>query len=334
MQPALDAAAPRPEADPNPRVGCVVIDAAGRVVGAGHHRGAGTPHAEVDALAGGRRGRRGGTRPTSPSSPATTSAAPARAPGALLDAGVAPRRSTPSADPDPAAAGERRPAAAGVDVEDGPLADEAEALNATWLHARRTGRPWVDRKTATTLDGRTAAADGTEPLDHRRGRPRRRPRAARPVRRRPRRHRHRPRRRPAAHRPRRPTAAPAARPAPARRRSAPRPARQGARLLDAAAPRPSRPRPTTPPRSSPRCRRAGIHHVLLEGGPTLAAAFLRAGLVDEVVTYVAPALLGAAPPPSPTSASPPSTTPLRLETTDVTVLGGDVRITARPLRRS
>ena len=77
----------------------------------------------------------------------------------------------------------------------------------------------------------------------------------------------------------------------------------------------------------------GIHHVLLEGGATLAAAFLRAGLVDEVVTYVAPALLGRDLPPSPTWGGSIDGA-LRLETTDVTVLDGDVRITTRPRRRS
>ena len=65
---------------PNPRVGCVLLDPDGTTVAEGYHRGAGTPHAEADALA---RGRRPGPRappPWSPSSPATTPAAPGRAP--------------------------------------------------------------------------------------------------------------------------------------------------------------------------------------------------------------------------------------------------------------
>ncbi|MDQ2755410.1 MAG: bifunctional diaminohydroxyphosphoribosylaminopyrimidine deaminase/5-amino-6-(5-phosphoribosylamino)uracil reductase RibD, partial [Actinomycetota bacterium] len=75
----------------------------------------------------------------------------------------------------------------------------------------------------------------------------------------------------------------------------------------------------------------GIRHVLLEGGPTLAAAFLSAGLVDDVVAYVAPVLLGAG---ARTVADLGVTSidaALRLETTDVTVIGPDVRITARPV---
>ena len=61
---------------PNPRVGCVLLDADGAVVAEGCHRGAGTPHAEVAALAAaGGRGR-GARPPSSPSSPATTPGGP------------------------------------------------------------------------------------------------------------------------------------------------------------------------------------------------------------------------------------------------------------------
>jgi diaminohydroxyphosphoribosylaminopyrimidine deaminase/5-amino-6-(5-phosphoribosylamino)uracil reductase len=78
-------------------------------------------------------------------------------------------------------------------------------------------------------------------------------------------------------------------------------------------------------------------HVFLEGGPTLAAAFLRAGLVDEVVTYVAPMLLGA----GRSAVGELGVTTIadawRLAVTDVTVLGegeeANVRLTMRPLER-
>ncbi len=76
-------------------------------------------------------------------------------------------------------------------------------------------------------------------------------------------------------------------------------------------------------------------HVFLEGGPTLASAFLRAGLVDEVVTYVAPMLLGAG---RSAVAELGITTigdALHLDVTDVTVLGEgadtNVRLTMTPL---
>ena len=61
MQRAIDAARLGPQADPNPRVGCGVPEPAGRGGGVGHHRGAGTAHAEVDALAQAGEAARGGT---------------------------------------------------------------------------------------------------------------------------------------------------------------------------------------------------------------------------------------------------------------------------------
>lgn len=71
-----------------------------------------------------------------------------------------------------------------------------------------------------------------------------------------------------------------------------------------------------------------VRHVLVEGGPTVAGAFLAAGLVDEVVAYLAPALLGAGRNALETSAFPGIADAVRLELTDVRQLGGDVRLTA------
>ena len=73
------AASPGVPLGPNPRVGCVLLDDDGDEVAEGFHRGAGTPHAEVDALAAGRARPRAAPPPSSRSSPATTPAAPARA---------------------------------------------------------------------------------------------------------------------------------------------------------------------------------------------------------------------------------------------------------------
>lgn len=71
-----------------------------------------------------------------------------------------------------------------------------------------------------------------------------------------------------------------------------------------------------------------VRHVLIEGGPTVAGAFLAAGLVDEVVAYLAPALLGAGANALDTAAFPGIADAVRLELTDVRQIGGDVRLTA------
>ncbi|MFZ1410106.1 MAG: RibD family protein, partial [Micropruina sp.] len=72
----------------------------------------------------------------------------------------------------------------------------------------------------------------------------------------------------------------------------------------------------------------GIHHALLEGGPTLAAAFVRAGLVDEVVAYLAPALLGSGTPAVGDLGIATISNILRLSPSSVSVVGSDVRIVA------
>ncbi|MBC7373520.1 MAG: bifunctional diaminohydroxyphosphoribosylaminopyrimidine deaminase/5-amino-6-(5-phosphoribosylamino)uracil reductase RibD [Frankiales bacterium] len=146
---------------PNPPVGCVVLAAGGAVVGEGHTRPPGDPHAEVGALEQAGDRARGGTvvvtlepcRHTGRTAPCTD---------ALLDAGVA---RVVVACPDPTAqagGGAALLRAAGIDVEIGVLADEV-ALGPleAWLGAQRLGRPYVTWKYAATLDGRSAAADGT-----------------------------------------------------------------------------------------------------------------------------------------------------------------------------
>ena len=145
---------------PNPVVGCVVLDAAGAVVGEGWHSRAGGPHAEIEALAAVGDAARGGTavvtlepcRHTGRTGPCTS---------ALLAAGVA---RVVVAVPDPtetAGGGADLLRRNGVEVVEGVGREAAEHGNRAWLHAVRTGRPWVTWKLATTLDGRTSAADGT-----------------------------------------------------------------------------------------------------------------------------------------------------------------------------
>ena len=141
--------------------------------------------------------------PSSRSSRATTPAAPAPA-RRRWSPPASPGSCSPRPTPNPVARGGAETLrAAGVDVEGGLLVDEARAVNRAWTFAVEHGRPFVTWKLATTLDGRSAAADGTSrwvsSLPARRDT--HRLRAA--QRRDPGRHRHGPGRRPAAHRARR-----------------------------------------------------------------------------------------------------------------------------------
>jgi diaminohydroxyphosphoribosylaminopyrimidine deaminase/5-amino-6-(5-phosphoribosylamino)uracil reductase len=75
----------------------------------------------------------------------------------------------------------------------------------------------------------------------------------------------------------------------------------------------------------------GRRYALLEGGPTLAGAFWRAGLIDRVVAYVAPSLLGSGAAALGDAGVPTIDEAIRLDVTDVDRVGTDIRITARPL---
>ncbi len=288
MRRALELAVRGPEADPNPRVGCVVTDAAGTVVGEGWHAGAGAPHAEVMALAAAGGRARGGTAHvtlepcahTGRTGPCTT---------ALLDAGVA-RVVLAQADPTPEAGGGADTLRdTGVDVVGGVLAAESLAVNRSWTHLARTRLPWVTWKLAASLDGRVAAADGTSQWITG-------AEARRDV------HAHRARCGAVlvgtgtvlADDPlltaRGPAGAPVPR-QPLRVVMGERDIPAGARVLGYAA-ETLHVRTRDPEVTLRALAARGVHHVWLEGGPTLAAAFLAAGLVDEVVAYVAPVLIG------------------------------------------
>jgi diaminohydroxyphosphoribosylaminopyrimidine deaminase / 5-amino-6-(5-phosphoribosylamino)uracil reductase len=151
----------RRSASPNPWVGCVLVDEQGAIAGEGWHRRPGTPHAEAHALeAAGERARNGTAYVTlepCPHEGRTPSCA-----DALIAAGV--RRVVVSVeDPDARVAGRgfARLRAAGLDVEVGLGATSARRSLAPYLHHRRTGRAWCLVKTAMSLDGKTAAADGS-----------------------------------------------------------------------------------------------------------------------------------------------------------------------------
>jgi diaminohydroxyphosphoribosylaminopyrimidine deaminase/5-amino-6-(5-phosphoribosylamino)uracil reductase len=146
---------------PNPPVGAVILDRDGRVVGVGGTQRTGSAHAEVMALRRAGRLAAGGT--------AVVTLEPCNHDGntppcvdALIAAGIASVVYAVS-DPNPTAAGgAARLAAAGVDV----ISDVQAELVSTgplreWLHKQRTGLPHVTWKYATSIDGRSAAADGS-----------------------------------------------------------------------------------------------------------------------------------------------------------------------------
>ena len=273
---------------PNPRVGCVLLDDAGRTVAEGYHRGAGTLHAEADALARAGTAARGTTAVVT-LEPCNHTGRTGPCSQALVAAGVR-RVVVAQRDTNPVASGGSETLrAAGVEVEHGLLADEARDLNRVWTFAVEHARPFVTWKFATTLDGRSAAADGTSRwvsspaarLDAHRLRalcdtmlvgsrtvevddPHLTVRDAAGV--------------------------PSSR-QPLRVVMGERDLDPGRRIFDGAA-ESLHLRTRDPEAALKELFARDRQHVFLEGGPTLAAAFLAADLVDEVVTYVAPMLLG------------------------------------------
>ncbi|MDI3315083.1 MAG: bifunctional diaminohydroxyphosphoribosylaminopyrimidine deaminase/5-amino-6-(5-phosphoribosylamino)uracil reductase RibD [Mycobacterium sp.] len=272
---------------PNPPVGAVILDRAGRVVGAGGTEPAGGAHAEVVAL------RRAGA--LAAGGTAVVTLEPCNHYGktppcvdALLDAGIA-EVVYAVADPNPiAAGGAARLAAAGVRLVAGVQADQVAAGPLReWLHKQKTGLPHVTWKYATSIDGRSAAADGSSQW----------------------------------------IASEAARADVHRRRAAADaiivgtgtvltddPAltarlpdgtladRQPLRVVVGKRDIPSDARVLNDDSRTMVIRTHDPHEVLkalsdrtdvlLEGGPTLAGAFLRAGAIDRILAYVAPILLG------------------------------------------
>jgi diaminohydroxyphosphoribosylaminopyrimidine deaminase/5-amino-6-(5-phosphoribosylamino)uracil reductase len=147
---------------PNPMVGALVVDAEGAVVGRGWYEGPrGAPHAEVRALAdAGDRGRGGTLYCTL--EPCNHHAATPPCTDAVIGAGI--RRVVIAAiDPNPLVQGRgvRRLRDAGLEVRDGIEAELAHRLNAAFERHITTGTPFVIWKVATSLDGKTAAHDGT-----------------------------------------------------------------------------------------------------------------------------------------------------------------------------
>jgi diaminohydroxyphosphoribosylaminopyrimidine deaminase/5-amino-6-(5-phosphoribosylamino)uracil reductase len=147
-------------AAPNPWVGCVLVRN-GQVVGEGYHRRAGEPHAEAWALAAAGPLARHATAYVTLEPCAHVGRTPPCVNG-LIQAGVS-RVVVAVLDPDPRVAGRgvERLRAAGIQVEVGVCTAEAASSLAPYLHQRRTGRAYCVLKVAVSLDGRTAAADGS-----------------------------------------------------------------------------------------------------------------------------------------------------------------------------
>ena len=155
--------------DPNPRVGCVIVGTDGTVLGRGHTQAAGDAHAEVMALrdAASRGTDVGGTDVRGATvfvslEPCSHHGRTPPCADALVAAGVG-RVVMAMRDPNPLVAGRgtARLAAAGIVVDDGPRAEEAHELNIGFVSRMARGRPWLRMKVAVSLDGRTALADGT-----------------------------------------------------------------------------------------------------------------------------------------------------------------------------
>ncbi len=145
--------------DPNPRVGCVIVKD-GTVVGSGWHERAGGPHAEVHALYTAGERSRGATVYVTLEPCAHHGRTPPCS-EALIAAGVE-RVVIAMQDPNPLVSGQgvAALAAAGIAVDSGTLQEQAEALNPGFVCRMRRGRPFVRVKLAASLDGRTATASG------------------------------------------------------------------------------------------------------------------------------------------------------------------------------
>lgn len=173
MRRAFDLARRGPAADANPQVGCVIIDASGRIISEGWHMGAGTPHAETDAiynLPADWAKRASELTAVVTLEPCNHTGHTGPCSDALVAAGIG-RVVFALADPGPTSSGGAdKLRAAGVEVLGGVLELEARMILSGWLAANAhkvsaeidgPARPYVIAKWAQSLDGRAAAADGS-----------------------------------------------------------------------------------------------------------------------------------------------------------------------------
>lgn len=317
-------------ARPNPRVGCVLVSAAGAMVGQGQTQAVGGAHAEVMALEMAGPLARGATAYVT-LEPCNHTGRTGPCTQALIDAGVA-RVVCAARDPHPEARGGLATLqAAGLSAESGLLASTAEAGLVGFLSRMRRGRPWVRLKMAGSLDGRSALPDGrsqwiTGPAARRDGH-RWRARScaivtsaqtvlddgalltAREVE--------------VAKQPQRVVVDRRARLDGSQRVFGPEAPSHHLQGQEWSVPRVVQFLHDLP-----------ANEVLLECGPTMAGAWLASGYVDELLLYTNPSLIGAG---RPLAELPPLAgldERLHLQITDIRRLGDDCRIMASPIARS
>lgn len=309
---------------PNPPVGCVILDENGNAAGFGGTQPVGGPHAEVMALKAAGSKAQGGTAVVT-LEPCSHHGRTPPCTDALIEAGIKHVIHAVS-DPNPrAAGGANRLKEAGITVESGLLATEVSRgpLRA-WLHYARTGRPHVTWKYAASLDGRIAASDGTSQW------------ISSEISRKE------------VHEMRAKLDAIIVGTGTVRKDDPALTARDTGGM-----PLPRQPLPVVvgmsdlpvgaklqhtalhlrthhPDDVLTALAEQGVVDVLLEGGPTLAGAFWRAGRIDRVLAYIAPVLLGDGPAAVLGAGVSTITDAVRLTVQDVTMSGPDVRISAVP----
>lgn len=328
MRRALVLASRGPVTGVNPRVGCVILSDDGAIIAEGWHRGAGTPHAEVDALSA-MGGRAIGATAVVTLEPCTHTGLTGPCTEALIAAGIS-RVVYAVADPSASAGGGAvQLRDAGIDVTAGVEADTAEQFLRVWLTSERQLRPFVSLKWASSIDGRTAASDGSSQW----------------------------------------ITGTAARQRVHEQRAAvdaivvgtgtvladdpsltargdggellehqPQPVVVGERAIPAGAKLLRHPKSVIETGTRDlrlvlsNLFRRGVRHVYVEAGPRLASAFVAEGLVDEYLIYLAPTLIGGERLALGDIGVGTIGEARRLEITSVEQLGNDLLVTARPAR--
>lgn len=334
MNRALELALKGPVTGINPQVGAVILNAAGEVIGEGYHKGSGTDHAEVVAL----KAALVGENKLEPGATAVVSLEPCNHTGktgpcavALIEAGIS-KVVFASSDPgDQSSGGSETLRAAGVEVESGILVERANQQSRVWLTAAKNKRPFVSLKWASSVDGRAAAQDGTSKwisgTESRADAHRRRsevdailigtgtaiiddPELT------------------------------------ARKEDGSLYEHQPLRVVVGERELPSNLRLFNESAETLTMKTQSIHgalselyekgikHVLVEGGPTLASRFVQLDLVDEFVIYLSPMLLGGDKLAIGSIDVPGIEKAKVLEFTEVTKLGSDIQVIARPDRTS